>query len=75
MKHPHTGQIVASPDEVKEIWQKHLMQVLNNQQLDNSTIKSPFESQAVLNIDLSLIIEEEIDFTIKKLKNGEKEQV
>ena len=45
------------------------MQVLNKQQLDTSITKSPFEILITLNIDMSLIREDEIRFAISKMKN------
>ena len=62
-------QVVTDPAEVKEIWERHFMQVLNKQQLDTSIIKSPFDTLITLNIDMSLIREDEVLFAISKMKN------
>ena len=48
IKHPLCGQVITDPAEVKEIWKRHFMQVLNKQQLDNSIIKSPFDTLITL---------------------------
>ena len=45
------------------------MQVLNKQQLDSSIIKSPFDTLITLNIDMSLIREDEVRFAFGKMKN------
>ena len=69
IKQPLSGQVITDPAEVKEIWQRHFMQVLNKQQLDTSIIKSPFDTLMTLNIDMNLIIEDEVRFAIGKMKN------
>ena len=69
IKHPLSGQVITDPAEVKEIRERHFMQVLNKQQLDTSIIKSPFDTLITLNIDMSLIREDEIRFAISKIKN------
>ena len=69
IKHPLSGQIITDPAEVKEIWERHFMQVLNKQQLDTSIIKSPFDTLITLNIDMNLIREDEVRFAISKMKN------
>ena len=69
IKHPLSGQVITDLAEVKEIWERHIMQVLNKQQLNTSIIKSPFDTLITLNIDMSLIREDEVRFAIGKMKN------
>ena len=69
IRHPLSGQVITDPVEVKEIWERHFMQVLNKQQLYTSIIKSPFDTLITLNIDMSLIREDEVRFAISKMKN------
>ena len=69
LKHPLSGQVITDPAEVKEIWERHFMQALNKQQLDTSIIKSPFDTLITLNIDMSLIREDEVRFAVSKMKN------
>ena len=42
IKHPLSGQVITDPDEAKEVWERHFMQVLNKQQLHISIIESSF---------------------------------
>ena len=48
---------------------RHFMKVLNKQKLDSSIIKSPFDTLITLNIDVSLLREDEVRFAISKMKN------
>ena len=48
---------------------RRFMKVLNKQKLDSSIIKSPFDTLITLNIDVSLLREDEVRFAISKMKN------
>ena len=69
IKYPLSSQVITDPDEANEIWERHFMQVLNKQQLHISIIESPFYTLITLNIDMSLIREDEVRFAIGKMKN------